>query len=108
MSAPPIEGLGRGFVVTRDNAETVSGFGRYRKMADTLISDFPVPSGTPFKTPEGLVAEDEPCRIAFDAQGGVYPIRESVFEMTYQLVPRGEPGIPVRHRSQLPDVVEAP
>lgn len=58
-------------------------FGEYRKTATTRISEFTVPAGTPFETPEGLKAEDEECRVAFDAQGGVYPIRESIFRETY-------------------------
>lgn len=59
-------------------------FGLFRKVALARISEFTVPPGTPFKTPEGLIAEDEECRIAFDAQGGVYPIRESVFRLSYE------------------------
>lgn len=59
-------------------------FGEYRKTATTRISEFTVPPGTPFQTPEGLKAEDEPCRVAFDSQGGVYPIRESVFRETFE------------------------
>lgn len=69
--------------VTSANAEALGSFSSYAKRTATRISDFTVPPGTPFKTPEGLVAEDEPCRVAFDVQGGVYPIRESVFEETY-------------------------
>jgi hypothetical protein len=73
------------FVVTPESAESAgsSGFGSFRKIAQTRISNFTVPAGTPFQTPEGLKAEDERCRIAFDSQGGVYPIRESVFQETY-------------------------
>lgn len=57
----------------------------YRKTALTQASTFTVPAGTPFQTPEGLKAEDEECRIAIDSQGGVYPIRESVFRETYEV-----------------------
>ena len=69
--------------ITRDT-DFDGSFGLYRKKTATLISNFTVPPGTPFETPEGLKAEDEECRIAFDAQGGVYPIRESVFRLTYE------------------------
>lgn len=61
-------------------------FGSYRKIQATSISEFTVPPGTPFETPEGLKAEDEECRIAIDSQGGVYPIRESVFRETYERI----------------------
>jgi hypothetical protein len=74
--------------ITPENAESYGmsghGFGYYRKTALSRISNFTVAAGTPFKTPEGLHAEDEECRIAFDSQGGVYPIRESVFQETYE------------------------
>lgn len=59
-------------------------FGAFVKKGSTKISEFTVPAGTRFKTPEGLHAEDEECRVAFDAQGGVYPIRESIFKETYE------------------------
>jgi hypothetical protein len=58
-------------------------FGLYRKTALTRISDRVYPPGTVYQTPEGLKAEDEETRCAIDAHGGVYPIRESVFRMTY-------------------------
>jgi hypothetical protein len=74
--------------ITPENARDHGVFGRYRKTALATISDFTVPPGTTFETPEGLKAEDEECRIAFDAQGGVYPIRESVFRETYEAVGR--------------------
>lgn len=61
-------------------------YGAYRKTTLSTISDFTVPAGTPFVTPEGLRAEDEECRIAIDIQGGVYPIRESVFQAVYERV----------------------
>src|SRR5665213_2987201 len=64
-------------------ARSMGDFGRFRKTTLTEISLFTVPPGTTFRTPEGLHAEDEECRIAFDSQGGVYPIRESVFQATY-------------------------
>lgn len=70
--------------VTPDNAAARGQFSQYRKTATSTISDFTVPAGTPFETPEGLKAEDEECRVAFDVQGGVYPIRESVFRATYE------------------------
>lgn len=70
--------------ITPENAEGYGEFGSYRKTAVSRISTFTVPPGTPFETPEGLKAEDEETRIAFDAQGGVYPIRESVFQATYE------------------------
>jgi hypothetical protein len=69
--------------VTSENAATLGKFGEYVKIAKTRISEFTVPAGTTFVTPEGLRAEDEECRIAFDVQGGVYPIRESVFQKSY-------------------------
>lgn len=58
----------------------------FHKVAVTRISCFTVPAGTPFHTPEGLRAEEEQCRIALDVQGGVYPIRESVFQASYEPV----------------------
>ncbi len=70
--------------ITAGNARSVADFQRFRKITETEISDETFPAGTRFRTPEGLVAEDEACRIAFDAQGGVYPIRESVFRVTYE------------------------
>lgn len=70
-------------VVTSENAENMGVFGSYKKIGTTRISNFTVPAGTKFQTPEGLKAEDEECRIAFDVQGGVYPIRESVFAAVY-------------------------
>jgi hypothetical protein len=77
-------------VVTKENAEEGWGsiadppaFDYFTKKGATKISTFTVQPGTPFETPEGLRAEDEECRIAFDSQGGVYPIRESVFRETY-------------------------
>src|SRR5438067_1349807 len=69
--------------VTPQNAAGLGEFGQFRKVATTRISLFTVPPGTPFETPEGLKAEDEECRVAFDVQGGVYPIRESVFQQSY-------------------------
>lgn len=71
-------------IVTKENASTFGSFSRFKKTGATVISNFTVAPGTPFQTPEGLKAEDEPCRIAFDVQGGVYPIRESVFIVTYE------------------------
>jgi hypothetical protein len=70
--------------ITPQNAENHGEFGQFRKTALSRISNFTVPAGTRFETPEGLHAEDEEARIAFDAQGGVYPIRESVFQSTYE------------------------
>lgn len=70
--------------ITPSNAGSYGDFGRYRKTAISKISNFTVPAGTAFETPEGLKAEDEECRIAFDSQGGVYPIRESIFLETYK------------------------
>ena len=69
--------------ITSDNAEGRGTFSEYRKTATTRISDFTVPPGVPYRTPEGLRAEDEETRVAFDVQGGVYPIRESVFRASY-------------------------
>ena len=78
-------------IVTRDSAQQLGAFSLFRKATLTRISVFTVPPGTTFETPEGLRAEDEECRIAFDSQGGVYPIRESVFRETYVT---GEPVPP--------------
>ncbi len=72
-------------IITSENADTFGEFAQYRKIGTTRISTFTVPAGTTFETPEGLKAEDEECRIAFDIQGGVYPIRESVFKEVYTL-----------------------
>lgn len=69
--------------ITSASAEAMGTFSEYRKIATTRISDFTVPPGVPYQTPEGLRAEDEPTRIAFDVQGCVYPIRESVFGASY-------------------------
>lgn len=71
--------------ITR-NSLPEGDYGLYHKKVLTRASDFTVPPGTTFETPEGLKAEDEECRVAIDAQGGVYPIRESVFQATYELV----------------------
>ena len=76
-------------VITGENATERGEFGQYRKTALSTISNFTVPAGTRFKTPEGLHAEDEEARIAFDTQGGVYPIRESVFRESYEPATRG-------------------
>lgn len=59
-------------------------FDSFRKKTLTKISSFTVPPGYRYETPEGLKAEDEETRIAIDSQGGVYPIRESVFKETYE------------------------
>jgi len=64
-----------------------STFTEYRKTALTPISDITYPPGTVFQTPEGLRAEDEDTRAAFDVQGGIYPIRESVFRASYGATP---------------------
>jgi len=61
-----------------------STFTKHRKTALTPISDITYPPGTVFQTPEGLRAEDEDTRAAFDVQGGIYPIRESVFRASYE------------------------
>lgn len=70
--------------ITPANAKGLGDFAEFRKTAVTKVSTFTVPPGTPFETPEGLKAEDEDCRVAYDSQGGVYPIRESVFRETYE------------------------
>jgi len=66
-------------------------FTEYRKRTPTPISDITFPPGTVYQTPEGLRAEDEETRAAFDVQGCIYPIRESVFRANYEPVP---PAIP--------------
>jgi hypothetical protein len=71
--------------MTAGEALRLSGFSLYRKAALTSISDRTFPPGTVYETPEGLKAEDEDTRCAFDVQGGVYPIRESVFQASYEL-----------------------
>jgi hypothetical protein len=73
-------------VVTAGIADELGEYADYRKIVLTRISLFTVPPGTAFMTPEGLRAEDEACRVAFDVDGGVYPIRESVFQASYELV----------------------
>lgn len=88
--------------ITGENAERLGDFGLYRKIGLSRISNFTVPPGTKFCTPEGLHAEDEPCRVAFDSQGGVYPIRESVFAETYELVLDDEKKRPAAEREDLP------
>ena len=72
-------------VVTAEYAKQVTGFSLYRKAARTLISNRTFPPGTIYQTPEGLRAEDEETRCAVDVQGGIYPIRESVFLASYVL-----------------------
>lgn len=72
-------------IVTRNNMPE-GDYSLYRKKVLTKASDFTVPAGTTFDTPEGLRAEDEECRVAVDSQGGVYPIRESVFRDSYEKV----------------------
>lgn len=70
--------------LTADRVRALTTTSTYRKTALTEISDTTFPPGTPFQTPEGLRAEDEETRAAFDIQGGVYPIRESVFRASYE------------------------
>lgn len=84
--------------ITRENAGEGGSFSQYRKVATTRISDFTVPPGVTYQTPEGLHAEDEHTRIAFDVQGGVYPIRESVFQASYA---RATPAPTMRQRGTL-------
>lgn len=79
----PVEQAARAVDVTRAFA-SVGAFSEYRKTAITRISDHTFPPGTVYETPEGLRAEDEPTRCAVDVQGGVYPIRESVFQASYE------------------------
>jgi hypothetical protein len=79
--------------LTPGAAMAESAFSLYRKKTLTSISDRTYPPGTVYETPEGLRAEDEETRCAFDAQGHIYPIRESVFRATYA----PEPGrLPTR------------
>lgn len=59
-------------------------FAPYVKKGTTQISTFTVPPGYSYDTSEGLKAEDEETRIAIDTQGNVYPIRESVFQESYE------------------------
>lgn len=73
--------------LTATEALRLSGFSEYRKTALTPISDRTFPPGTVYQTPEGLRAEDEETRCAFDVQGGIYPIRESVFQASYAAAP---------------------
>lgn len=68
-----------------ERAHNSTTFTEYRKRTLTPISDITFPPGTVYQTPEGLRAEDEETRAAFDVQGGIYPIRESVFRATYEL-----------------------
>jgi len=70
--------------LTAGEALRRSTFTEYRKTALTPISDITYPPGTVFQTPEGLRAEDEDTRAAFDVQGNIYPIRESVFRASYE------------------------
>lgn len=79
-----------GKVVTKENARELGEFGQFKKIQNTTISLFTMPSGTAYETPEGLKAEDEETRIAFDIQGRVYPIRESVFQKTYEAIEENE------------------
>lgn len=72
-------------ILTAAEALRMSGFTEYRAKAMTPISDRTFPPGTIYQTPEGLRAEDEETRCAFDVQGGIYPIRESVFRASYEL-----------------------
>lgn len=79
-------------VLTAESAKALTEFSLYRKAARTLISDRTFPPGTVYETPEGLRAEDEDTRAALDVQGGIYPIRVSVFKASY--VPDDEPAAP--------------
>ena len=72
--------------LTPEYARSSTTFTEYRKRTLTPISDITFPPGTIYQTPEGLRAEDEETRAAFDVQGGIYPIRESVFQATYEAV----------------------
>lgn len=72
--------------LTAKSVVDLGQFGLFRKTALTKISLFTVPPGTVFQTPEGLRAEDERCYVAFDVQGGIYPIRASVFQASYEPV----------------------
>lgn len=96
--------------ITAENARTFGDFMMHKKRPATEISVFTVPPGTPFETPEGLKAEDEETRIAFDSQGGVYPVRESVFAETYApLTPddiRGGPDVDLSIAAD--DLVDGP
>lgn len=73
-------------IVTPGVADEMGEYAEHRKIALTRISLFTVPPGTTFMTSEGLTSENEPCRIAFDVAGNVYPIRESVFQASYERV----------------------
>ena len=72
--------------LTATDVLRLSGFTEYRKTALTPISDRSFPPGTVYQTPEGLRAEDEETRCAFDVQGGIYQIRESVFAASYATI----------------------
>ena len=71
--------------LTAAAAINLSGFSEYRKKLLTSISDITFPIGTVYQTPAGLRADDEETRCAFDVQGGIYPIRESVFQASYEV-----------------------
>ena len=94
----PITGATIKEALTTEEAKRRSSFSLYRKTALTPISDATFPPGTVFQTPEGLRAEDEESRAALDVQGGIYPIRESVFRASYELndaTPLAGPCLPL-------------
>ena len=89
MTTPDPVGLRE--ALTPDAVATI-GRSEYRKKVLTSISDATFPPGTVYQTPEGLRAEDEDTRCAWDVQGGIYPIRESVFQASYELVALATPA----------------
>ena len=82
--------------LTAADALAQSGFTEYRKKLLTSISDIRFPPGTVYQTPEGLRTDDEETRCAFDVQGGIYPIRESVFQASYEVATQPAPAPDVR------------
>lgn len=66
--------------------EDNGGFAEYQKKGVTRISHLKVVPGTVVFTPE-RVTVDEPSRIALDAEGYPYPIREDIFRESFERVP---------------------
>lgn len=61
-------------------------FKEYRKVGTTRLSDESLAVGTKVQTLEGEYTCAEPSRLAIDAAGNVYPVAESIFRKSYDLV----------------------
>lgn len=65
-------------------------FTQARRKTTTTVSDFVVPAEHPIVVDGQTQRPTEPYRIAVEPDGdGVYPILESIFEETYELLAGG-------------------